>query len=41
MPKIPYWHLWTDANGLSHFKLSTLENFDFKGVGDADPQWNK
>jgi hypothetical protein len=39
-PKIPYWHLWTDAQGVSHFAQATLENFEFKGVGDADPQWN-
>lgn len=41
MPTIPYWHLWTDANGISHFAECALENFEFKGVGNADPQWNK
>jgi hypothetical protein len=40
MPKIPYWHLWTDEAGISHQALCELENFDFKGVDDADPQWN-
>lgn len=40
MPHIPYWHLWTDEDGTSHFSKSTLEAFDFKGIGDADPQWN-
>jgi len=39
-PKIPYWHLWTDADGISHFAEVTLENFELKGVGPADPQWN-
>jgi hypothetical protein len=39
-PKIPYWHLWTDADGISHFAACTLENFELKGVGPADPQWN-
>src|ERR1700723_1089368 len=39
-PKIHYWHLWTDENGVSHQKKCSLENFDFKGVGNADPQWN-
>jgi hypothetical protein len=39
-PKISYWHLWTDKDGISHFALCTLENFEFKGVGPADPQWN-
>ncbi|MBU6449159.1 MAG: cupin domain-containing protein [Rhodospirillales bacterium] len=41
MPTIPYWHLWTDANGTSHFAECALEEFDFKGIGGADPQWNK
>ncbi|WP_298224251.1 cupin domain-containing protein [Acidocella sp.] len=41
MPSIPYWHLWTDTDGISHFSECQLEDFEFKGVGDADPQWNK
>jgi hypothetical protein len=40
MPKIPYWHLWTDAVGVSHQSLCELEQFEFQGVGNADPQWN-
>jgi hypothetical protein len=40
MPKISYWHLWTDEAGISHQTKSELENFEFKGVGDAAPQWN-
>jgi hypothetical protein len=40
MPTVPYWHLWTDADGISHQALCELENFEFKGVGDAAPQWN-
>jgi hypothetical protein len=40
MPKISYWHLWTDEAGISHQTQSKLENFEFKGVGDAAPQWN-
>lgn len=40
MPKIPYWHLWTDAAGISHQTQAELEHFDFKGIGAADPQWN-
>jgi hypothetical protein len=39
-PKTPYWHLWTDADGVSHQTRCALENFELKGVGDADPQWN-
>ena len=40
MPKISYWHLWTDEHGVSHQTLCELENFEFEGVGDAAPQWN-
>jgi hypothetical protein len=40
MPRIEYWHLWTDDDGVSHQTRCALENFEFKGVGDADPQWN-
>jgi hypothetical protein len=39
-PKIAYWHLWTDRDGVSHQKLCHLTEFEFKGVGKADPQWN-
>jgi hypothetical protein len=40
MPKIPYWHLWTDDDGVSHQNQCELEEFEFKGVGSAAPQWN-
>jgi hypothetical protein len=40
MPSIPYWHLWVDANGISHQQQCHLTNFYLKGVGPADPQWN-
>ncbi len=39
-PRIPYWHLWTDADGVSHQVLCHLSDFELKGIGDADPQWN-
>jgi hypothetical protein len=39
-PAISYWHLWTDESGISHFAEAALKNFEFKGVGNADPQWN-
>lgn len=39
-PSIPYWHLWTDENGVSHQTRCMLTNWDLKGVGSADPQWN-
>ena len=39
-PRVPYWHLWTDENGVSHQKECALTEFELKGVGGADPQWN-
>jgi hypothetical protein len=39
-PQISYWHLWTDEHGVSHQSQCQLENFTFKGVGNAAPQWN-
>jgi len=39
-PTIPYWHLWTDAHGVSHHARCELTEFELKGVGAADPQWN-
>ncbi len=39
-PRIPYWHLWTDADGVSHLRECALTEFELKGVGPADPQWN-
>ena len=39
-PKIPYWHLWTDADGVSHQVRCALDEWELKGVGPADPQWN-
>jgi len=39
-PKIPYWHLWVDAEGISHQKQCFLSQFIVKGVGNAAPQWN-
>lgn len=39
-PEIPYWHLWTDQDGVSHQRRCTLTEFVLKGVGGAAPQWN-
>lgn len=39
-PIISYWHLWTDESGISHQKQCSLVQFELKGVGGADPQWN-
>jgi hypothetical protein len=39
-PKITYWHLWVDSDGISHQTECTLTKFELKGVGGAAPQWN-
>ena len=39
-PSVPYWHLWRDAECVSHQTRCMLTDFDLKGVGDAAPQWN-
>ena len=39
-PTVSYWHLWTDAAGISHQTQCALMDFILKGVGNADPQWN-
>ncbi len=39
-PKIPYWHLWRDDQGVSHQVRCELESFEFKGAGGIEPQWN-
>ena len=40
MPSIPYWHIWTDADGVSRQTRCALDQFELKGVGNAAPQWN-
>ncbi len=39
-PEIPYSHLWTDDQGVSHQQRCTLTDWELKGVDGADPQWN-
>ena len=38
-PHIPYWHLWSDADGVSHQRHCTLTVFELKGVGIGAPLW--
>lgn len=39
-PTVPYWHLWTDAQGVSHQTRCTLTEFEFRSMQPpADPQW--
>ena len=39
-PRVPYAHLWVDADGVSHQAPCVLTEWELKGVGGADPQWN-
>ena len=39
-PSVPYWRLWTDEEGVSHQSRCELTEWELKGVGPADPQWN-
>jgi hypothetical protein len=39
-PSVPYWHLWTDAYGVSHQHQCRLDGYAPHAVGAADPQWN-
>ncbi|HUX72623.1 MAG TPA: hypothetical protein VMV25_01860 [Steroidobacteraceae bacterium] len=39
-PTVPYWHLWTDAQGVSHQSRCAIGEFEFKSMrAPADPQW--
>jgi hypothetical protein len=39
-PTMPYWHIWTDVDGISHQTRCVLKHFELGSVGNADPQWN-
>ncbi|HET6912189.1 MAG TPA: hypothetical protein VFH71_02470 [Rhodanobacteraceae bacterium] len=39
-PQVPYWHLFTDEDGVSHQRHCALRHFELGRVGDAAPQWN-
>lgn len=39
-PSVPYWHLYVDGEGVSRQALCALTQYELKGVGPADPQWN-
>jgi hypothetical protein len=39
-PTISYWHLWTDADGISRLTQCTMTEFELKSMNaPADPQW--
>ena len=39
-PEVAYWHVWTDAQGVSHQTRCTLTAFAQQSMGGAAPQWN-
>lgn len=39
-PTVPYWHIWTDENGVSRQTRCTMSEFDLQSMKPpADPQW--
>ena len=39
-PSVLYWHLWTDANGISHQQSRAMTHFELKSIQPgATPQW--
>ncbi len=39
-PRIEYWHLWTDRDGVTHQTQCALAEFELARVGGAAQQWN-
>ncbi len=39
-PRISYWHIWTDEQGVSRQSRCSLDHFFLKGIGGAAAQWN-
>lgn len=40
-PRVPYWHLYVDADGISRQRRCYLTDYELRSVGGADPQWNE
>ncbi|MEO7013179.1 MAG: hypothetical protein ABI127_02645 [Dokdonella sp.] len=38
-PTVTYWHLWADADGVSHQKSCRMTEFEMASMGEADAQW--
>ena len=39
-PTVPYWHLWTDPQGVSHQTRCAMTEFELQSMQPpADPQW--
>ncbi len=40
VPTVPYWHVWTDENGVSHQKRCAMSAFQFQSISPgAAPSW--
>jgi len=39
-PSVPYWHLYTDADGVSRQVQCRLTAYEAARIGPAAPQWN-
>ncbi len=39
-PRVTYWHVWTDRDGVSHQTRCALSTFQKQRMGGAAPQWN-
>ena len=40
MPTVPYWHVWTDENGVSHQNHCELSAFELQSISEgAAPSW--
>ena len=39
-PRVPYWHIWTDEDGISHQACCQLDRWEWAGIGAAAAQWN-
>ena len=41
-PKLPYWHLWADDEGVTHQTRCEVSGFNSESVGgEAAPEWIK
>ncbi|HEX4023689.1 MAG TPA: hypothetical protein VHX52_03150 [Steroidobacteraceae bacterium] len=39
-PTVPYWHLWTDADGVSRQRRCAMSEFELQSIQpSAQPQW--
>jgi hypothetical protein len=39
-PRLTYWRIWTDEQGISHQSRCMADDFERQSMGGAAPQWN-